>query len=70
MRCKNVTWKTKDGSLNIYYNGEFRGAIESTSMSVSIVNELVNRIEKLEKELKECKDEIAIMYDECNFMEN
>jgi len=70
MKCENVSYGTLDGSLYIYYNGEFRGSIESTLMSVSIVNELVDKIEKLEKELKECKHEIAIMYDECNFMEN
>jgi len=52
MRCEDISYKAKDGSLIIYYNGEFRGAIESTSMSVSIIDELLSKIEELEKQVE------------------
>ena len=56
MKCENVSYGTLDGSLIIYYNGKFRGSIESTSMSCSIIDELLNRIEELEQQVDYLKD--------------
>ena len=61
MKCKNVSYTTDWKSINVYYDGEYRGFVEQTVIANSLMREMVARISELEAKTDELEKQVEFL---------